>query len=220
MFEECCWQLSSKWLPTFPLKHSWNNAIINGNFRILNWLIGSTHHNPPYLRPIFQAEISGIPRKYPHHWHLGLVSKRSHDFATCPFLDGWFSMVEIPGCFFLGWFTTWWKKHEKNTHHISLYPISWMVYNMVEETHHSLWQTNVLLLKITILLMGKSTISTGPCSIAMLNYKTVSHYIPFLGWFTTTAMYMNKKYERIDPDTPWHIDIPYIYIYPIDIPWI
>jgi hypothetical protein len=115
MFEECCWQLSSKWLPTFPLKHSWNNIIIiNGNFRILNWLIGGTHHNPPYLRPIFQAEISGIPRKYPHHWHLGLVSKRSHDFAACPFLDGWFSMVEIPGCFFLGWFTTWWKKHEKN----------------------------------------------------------------------------------------------------------
>jgi hypothetical protein len=85
-------------------------------------------------------------------------------------------MVEIPGCFFLDGLQHG-GKNMKKTHHISLYPISWMVYNMVEETHHSLWQTNVLLLKITILLMGKSTISTGPCSIAMLNYQRVQQKV-------------------------------------------
>jgi len=29
-------------------------------------------------------------------------------------------------------------------------------------------------------LMGKLTISTGPCSIAMLNYQRVSHFIPIM----------------------------------------
>jgi hypothetical protein len=37
-------------------------------------------------------------------------------------------MVEIPGCFFLDGLQHG-GKNMKKTHHISLYPISWMVYN-------------------------------------------------------------------------------------------
>ena len=68
--------------------------------------------------------------------------------------------------------------------------IRWGGWKMMEDDV-TLWWTNILPWKIHPFLMGKSAISTGPCSIAMLVHQRVTQYFNH-GWKMIWKKYVHN----------------------------
>ena len=124
----------------------------------------------------------------PHHIRLCLQGKCTE---PSPWLlwsasyDRWVLMKDVGSVIFLGhnWSLARIQKISKTKIWvISMinYEISkwWFQINLSIITLYPLVNYNITMERFTMLFMGKSTISTGPFSIAMFVYQRVSHYFP------------------------------------------